>query len=81
MMKTLSWAVRPVLLAAVCASLAACANEPPRQTTMDYRSPPPSAARGPNDASGQRLTIKAGEGEKLNLPWFVRDTQEWINSN
>jgi len=27
------------------------------------------------------LTIQSGEGEKLNLPWFIQDTQDWINTN
>ena len=50
---------------------------------MDYRSRPVPTAQGPNSTSGagdRRLTIQAGEGEKLNLPWFVRDTQDWVNS-
>lgn len=51
---------------------------------MDYRSRPSSTTQRANATPGssdQRLTIQSGEGEKLNLPWFVRDTQEWINSN
>jgi type IV pilus biogenesis protein CpaD/CtpE len=83
-MKILRLTVRPVLAAVACASIAACANNPPRQTDMDYRSRPSSTtqrANTPPGSSDQRLTIQSGEGEKLNLPWFVRDTQEWINSN
>lgn len=50
---------------------------------MDYRSRPPSAAQGTQGtpgATGKRLTIQSGEGERLNLPWFIRDTQDYINS-
>ncbi|MFJ0597141.1 hypothetical protein WLU05_22940 [Bordetella bronchiseptica] len=77
-MNTLCLAVRPLLVAA------ACADHPPRQTGMDYRSPPAAATQGASRApgsSGQRLTIQSGEGEKLNLPWFIQDTQDWVNSH
>ncbi|KCV28608.1 hypothetical protein L518_0941 [Bordetella bronchiseptica MBORD675] len=83
-MNTLCLAVRPLLVAAACASMAACADHPPRQTEMDYRSPPAAATQGASRApgpSGQRLTIQSGEGEKLNLPWFIQDTQDWVNSH
>lgn len=80
-MKTRHSALKPVLAALACAAVAACADSPPRQTDMDYRSRPPSAAHGSQSAPGQRLTIQSGEGEKLNLPWFIQDTQDWINSN
>ncbi len=84
MMKTLCSVVRPILVAAACASIAACADNPPRQTDMDYRSRPSSTtqgAKGTPGSSGQRLTIQSGEGERLNLPWFIDDTKDWINSN
>ncbi|MGH8818159.1 hypothetical protein [Achromobacter pestifer] len=83
-MKTLCSALRPILVAIACASITACAESPPRQTDMDYRSRPSSTKQGTNGAPGssdQNLTIQSGEGERLNLPWFIRDTQEWINSN
>jgi type IV pilus biogenesis protein CpaD/CtpE len=84
-MKILRTALRPVLAAIACASIAACADNPPRQTDLDYRSRPSSTAtQGTNSASGssgQRLTIQSGEGERLNLPWFIQDTKDWINSN
>lgn len=51
---------------------------------MDYKSRPSAkqqGASGQPGASGQRLTIQSGEGERLNLPWFIRDTQDWVNSN
>ncbi|WP_459616704.1 hypothetical protein [Bordetella sp. 2513F-2] len=83
-MKTFRSALPLVLVAVACASIAACADNPPRTTDLDYRSPPPSATHGASGApgsSGQRLIIKSGEGERLNLPWFIRDTQDWINSN
>ena len=82
MMKTLSSALRPILAAAACGSIAACANNPPQQTDLDYRTRPSPARQGASGAPGdQRLTIQSGEGEKLNLPWFIQDTQDWINSN
>ncbi|WP_251880657.1 hypothetical protein [Achromobacter sp. Marseille-Q4954] len=83
-MKILRPALRTVLAAAACTLIAACAAKPPQQTELDYRSRSPSTGQGTNNAPGssdQRLTIQSGEGERLNLPWFVRDTQEWINSN
>lgn len=83
-MKTLRLALRPALAAVACASIAACADKPPRQTDMDYKSRPSATTQGANNtpgASDPRLTIQSGEGERLNLPWFIRDTQEWINSN
>ena len=83
-MNTLRLALRPVLAAVACASIAACADNPPQQTNMDYRSRPPSSAQGATSApgsSGQRLTIQSGEGEKLILPWFIQDTQDWVNRN
>lgn len=81
MMNILSLALRPALFAVACASIAACANMPPRQTDMDYRRPSTTTqgANRPRDASDERLTIQSGEGEKLNLPWFIRDTQDWVN--
>lgn len=75
--------LRSILIATACALVAACAGDPPRQSGMDYRSDPPPPARSNTDApgsSGQRLTIQSGEGERLNLPWFIRDTQDWINN-
>lgn len=83
-MNTLRLVLRPLLVAAACASMAACADNPPRQTELDYRSRPSAANQGASRApgsSGQRLTIQSGEGEKLNLPWFIQDTQDWVNSN
>ncbi|MGE8690248.1 MAG: hypothetical protein ACN6PJ_24080 [Achromobacter sp.] len=79
-MKTLRPSFRTLLAALACASIAACADAPPRQTDMDYRSRPAPKTQAPG-SSGQRLTIQSGEGERLNLPWFIQDTQDWINSN
>lgn len=83
-MKTLRRALRPVLAAAAvaAATLTACADTPPRRADMDYRSRPSPSAQSPNSApasSDRRLTIQSGEGERLNLPWFIRDTQDFIN--
>lgn len=84
MMKTQRSALRPALAALACVSIAACAQKPPQQTDLEYQSRQTSAARKPTSAPGasdQRLTIQSGEGEKLNLPWFIQDTQDWVNSN
>ena len=83
-MKILPSTLRPILIAVACASITACADRPPRSPEVDYRSEPPAAPRdanSPSDPSDQRLIIQSGEGERLNLPWFIRDTQDWINSN
>jgi len=83
-MKTLRLVLQPVFVAVACAPIVACVDNPPRQTDLDYRSRPSPMTQGaasPPGSPGQRLTIQSGEGEKLNLPWFIRDTQEWINSN
>ncbi|WP_082852819.1 hypothetical protein [Bordetella ansorpii] len=85
-MKTLrSVLLRPVLAMVACASITACTSTPPRQTTdIDYRSRSSSTAQGPDNAPGSsrpRLTIQSGEGERLNLPWFVRQAQDQVNRN
>jgi type IV pilus biogenesis protein CpaD/CtpE len=79
-MKPFRPALRSILLAIACASMAACASSPPQQTDLDYRSRPSPKTQAPG-SSGQRLTIQSGEGDRLNLPWFIQDTQDWINSN
>jgi hypothetical protein len=81
-MKILRLVLRPALVAAACAAISACANNPPRQTALNYQTRSVPTAQGANSALGspsQRLTIKAGEGEDLYLPWFIRDAQEWVN--
>lgn len=83
-MKNSRLILRLILVPVACVSLAACADNPPRQTDLDYRSQPSPTTQGVNSApgsSGQHLTIQSGEGEKLNLPWLIRDAQGWINSN
>ena len=83
-MKNSFLALRLALAVAACASITACAGSQSQSTDMDYKSRPPSSAQGKSSnpgSSGQRLTIQSGEGEKLNLPWFIQDTQDWINSN
>jgi len=73
-----------VPLAIMCALLASCADtafEPPEERSES----PPEYTYTAKDgdtvhvAPRPRLTIQSGEGERLNLPWFVRDTQNWIN--
>ncbi|MDX3894342.1 hypothetical protein [Pusillimonas sp.] len=81
-MKNFRLALRLALAAVACASIAACADRPLRQSDLDYRSQSSPAMQGTKNtprSSGQRLTIESGEGERLNLPWFIRDTQAWIN--
>ncbi|WP_026639181.1 hypothetical protein [Bordetella petrii] len=77
--------LQPLVAALACACLAACADSPPRQTDIDYRSRPARGTPAPDGtaqgASQQRLTIQSGEGEKLNLPWFIRDAQDWVNTH
>ncbi len=80
-MQTLRSTLRLVFVAAACASIAACASKPPQQTDLEYRSRPVSGTQGAPGSSDQRLTIQSGEGERLNLPWFIQDTQDWINRN
>jgi len=83
-MKLIRSACRSVAVVVVGASMAACADRPARQADLDYRSPSSSTtqgARGTGNPSDQRLTIQSGSGAKLNLPWFIRDTQDMINSN
>jgi len=83
-MKNSFLALRLAFAVAACASITACASSQPQATDMDYKSRPPSSAQGKSSnpgSSGQRLTIQSGEGEKLNLPWFIQDTQDWVNSN
>ncbi len=83
-MKTLYAALRLALATAALASIAACADTSPRQADMDYRSrpldsPSPPSANGNPNSTGQRLTIQSGEGERLNLPWFIEGAQDWVN--
>lgn len=82
-MTTHRLALRLALAAVACASITACADRPSRQADLDYHSRAPSTARGAttSDSSNQRLTIQSGAGERLNLPWFVQDAQDLVNSN
>lgn len=83
-MKNLRLILRLVLVAVACSLIAACADNPTRQTDLDYRSQRSPTVQGANSSpgsSGQHLTIQSGEGEKLNLPWLIRDAQGWINGN
>jgi len=71
------------LVVAAALSISACAGAPSRPAGPDYRDRPPTPARAaeiPADGSGQRLSIQSGEGEQLNVPWFIRDAQDWINT-
>ncbi|AHV92695.1 hypothetical protein [Bordetella holmesii] len=70
---------------ATCASITGCARQAARgQDGIDYRSRAPDAGSEPGRGqppSNRRLTIQSGEGERLNLPWFIQDTENWINGN
>ena len=81
-MKILHSTTRSALAVAACLSIVACSSNPPapQSSEMDYRTRSlPGKATGIGSDSGQRLTIQAGEGEKLNLPWFIKDSQDWVN--
>ncbi len=81
-MKSHHAALRLLLAGAAIASLAACANTPQQRTDMDYRSrtlDTPAGSNPSGNPSGQRLTIQSGEGERLNLPWFIEGAQDWVN--
>lgn len=83
-MKTLGSTLQLVVLVALCASVASCASAGSRQASREAQSAPVATNQGANNDSGgpqPALTIQAGEGEKLNLPWFVRDAQDWVNSD
>jgi hypothetical protein len=69
------------LVAVLCASLAACGNTPSRNYSSQAQTTAPVSQPSYSDrgASKPALTIQAGEGEKLNLPWFVRDIQGAMN--
>ena len=73
------------LAAIASCGLAGCADSPARGDNLDYHSrptsPPQTVTAYPvDDPPTQRLTIQSGEGERLNLPWFIKDTQNWINT-
>ncbi|KQZ98801.1 hypothetical protein ASD71_18025 [Achromobacter sp. Root565] len=76
-------ALRLILAGAAIASLAACADTPQQpRGNVDYRSRPldsPAPSNANTNPSGQRLTIQSGEGERLNLPWFIEGAQDWVN--
>lgn len=81
-MKSLRSAVMLAMLLALCASVASCANTPSRPYGPQAQEAPGATRQEANtnpDAPKPALTIQAGEGEKLNLPWFVRDVQDWVN--
>jgi outer membrane biogenesis lipoprotein LolB len=81
-MKIFYEALRLLLAGAAIALLAACAETPQQRTDLDYRSRPLDSPAGSSSAanpSGQRLTIQSGEGERLNLPWFIEGAQDWVN--
>ena len=85
MMTIVHSTLKAVAVLVACASIAACADRPSRQEAeLNYRSDSSATAQGARstgDPSDQRLTIQSGSGAKLNLPWFIRDTQDLINSN
>lgn len=73
--------LRPLLIALVLPWIAACASTPSPDGDLNYQNRPLSGSQGASAPSGEHLTIQSGEGETLNLPWFIRDTQEWINDH
>ncbi|ARP86021.1 hypothetical protein [Bordetella genomosp. 9] len=84
-MKTIRSALPLVLLVAACAVMAGCADGSSRRAgSGPYNAPAPTTPS--NDmgsrAGGSRpaLSIQAGEGEKLYLPWFINDVAGWVNA-
>ncbi|RXN87842.1 hypothetical protein C7R54_14720 [Achromobacter aloeverae] len=76
-------ASRLVLLAIVCASFSACADTPSGRAGPAAPGEPDYVTRpvpNPSASSDQRLTIRAGEAEKLRLPWFIQDAKDWVNT-
>jgi hypothetical protein len=83
-MKALRSVLPVVLLAALCAALASCADVSSRHLDQQAQTAPTGTyqeADTGTSTGAQRpnLTIQSGEGEKLNLPWFVRDLQDMVN--
>lgn len=81
-MKTLRPVLPLVLLFALCGSLASCADAPSQRYGGGAQGAPAAAQPQVDNTPGgpkPALTIQAGEGEKLNLPWFVRDVTDWVN--
>jgi len=71
-----------LLLAAMCGLAASCADVPSQPRGPQVQRAPAATGQDANGDPGAprpRLTIQAGEGEQLNLPWFIRDAQHWIN--
>jgi hypothetical protein len=64
---------RSTLPLVLCASVAACGDMPSKHLGPESQSAPV--------ATEPALTIQSGEGEKLNLPWFVRDVQDMVNES
>jgi hypothetical protein len=83
-MNTFRPVLRLVLLAALPVLIAACANQSAAtpdsamQYTSDGAGQQSSGGRG---ASQPNLVIKSGEGEQLNVPWFVRDLTNAVNGD
>jgi hypothetical protein len=81
-MKTVRSALPFVLFAALCAPLASCADVSSRHLDEQAQTAPPATYQEANTGPGAQqpaLTIQSGEGEKLNLPWFVRDLADKVN--
>ncbi|OZI59991.1 hypothetical protein CAL28_10955 [Bordetella genomosp. 11] len=81
-MKHLRSVLSLVFLSAFCVSTASCADVPSRRYgTQDSGVPAPASPQAESVPGAPPLTIQSGEGEKLNLPWFVRDIQDWVNQD
>ncbi|CAM4335998.1 hypothetical protein GCM10027287_31000 [Bordetella muralis] len=73
-----------VPLAIMCALLVSCANTASEPAEVQGSSPPDYTYTAKDGdtvhvAPKPRLTIQSGEGERLNLPWFIRDAQNLVN--
>jgi len=81
-MKTLRSVLSPVLLVAMCASLASCAEISHHYANPDAQRDAAAAQRDANrdgNAPRQRLTIQTGGGEPIVLPWFIQGAKDWVN--
>jgi hypothetical protein len=83
-MNTFRPVLRLVLFTALPVLIAACANQPAAapDSAMQYSSDGTAQqGSGRTGASQPNLVIKSGEGEQLNVPWFVRDLTNAVNGD
>jgi anti-sigma factor RsiW len=72
-----------VLLVAMSASLASCAEMSHHYANPDAQREAAQAQRDANrdgNAPRQRLNIQTGGGEPIVLPWFIQGAKDWVNN-